>query len=257
MRPRRLQVRRVNICRFPAAGCSLIPRPTISLDSDLRTCIRSDRRGGTRYVQTKEWRRWGREGSPWGDRSGRWSKEGTLVGPSQDAGGPYGPVSMVGPCGPPASPVVHKYLNTQPLVPNQGLDSSDPDSYHRCCFHSLGEVEEVVSVARWSVYTALIPRGGNRRSFLPRTRPPFPPPPGRPYPRPHRGGCCVRPCPSPRIRELCRVGCRFQASGMPEYPGTPPAPISPPRDRRSRRLWGIRNGRLAQWSPFGPVQLPR
>ena len=41
-----------------------IPRPTISLDSDLRTCIRSDRRGGSRYVQRKEWRRWGREGSP-------------------------------------------------------------------------------------------------------------------------------------------------------------------------------------------------
>jgi len=44
-----------------------LPRSTISLDSDLRTCIRSDREGGSRYVQRKEWRRWGREGSPWGD----------------------------------------------------------------------------------------------------------------------------------------------------------------------------------------------
>ena len=89
-----------------------------------------------------------------------------------------------------------------------------------------GRATGVSSVARWSVYTALTPRGGNRRSFQPRTRPPFPPPPGRPYPRPHRGRRCVRPCPSPRIRELCRVGCRFQAPGIPEYPGTPPAPIS-------------------------------
>ena len=67
-----------------------VPRPTISLDSDLRTCIRSYRRGGTGYVQRKEWRRWGREGSPWGDRSGpsgRRSREGPLVGPSQDDGG--------------------------------------------------------------------------------------------------------------------------------------------------------------------------
>jgi len=31
----------------------------------------------------------------------------------------------------------------------------------------------------------------------------------------------------------------------------------PLRDRKSRRLWGIRNGRLAQGSPFGPVQLSR
>ena len=42
------------------------PRPTISLDSDLRNCIRSYRRGGTRDVQRKKWRRWGREGSPEG-----------------------------------------------------------------------------------------------------------------------------------------------------------------------------------------------
>ena len=41
-----------------------LPRPTISLDSDLRTCIRSYKRGGTGYVQRKEWGRWGREGSP-------------------------------------------------------------------------------------------------------------------------------------------------------------------------------------------------
>ena len=74
--------------------------------------------------------------------------------------------------------------------------------------------------------TSLTPRGGNRRSFPPRSRPPFPPPLSRPYPRPRRGRRCVRLCPSPRIRELCRVGCRFQASGMPEYPGTPPAPLS-------------------------------
>ena len=40
--------------------------------------------------QRKEWRRWGREGSPWGDRSGpsgRGTREGPLVGPSQDDGG--------------------------------------------------------------------------------------------------------------------------------------------------------------------------
>ena len=51
---------------------------------------------------------------------------------------------MAGPYVPPASPVVHKYPNNQSLVPNQGLDSADPDSYHCCCFHSLGEVEEEV-----------------------------------------------------------------------------------------------------------------
>ena len=35
---------------------------------------------------------------------------------------------MAAPYGPPASDVVHKYLNKQSLVPNQGLDSADPDS---------------------------------------------------------------------------------------------------------------------------------
>ena len=35
---------------------------------------------------------------------------------------------MAGPYGPRVSDVVHKYLNNQPLVPNQGLDSADPDS---------------------------------------------------------------------------------------------------------------------------------
>ena len=46
------------------------PRPTISLDSELRNSVRSYREGGSRYVQRKERRRWGREGSPEGDRSG-------------------------------------------------------------------------------------------------------------------------------------------------------------------------------------------
>ena len=41
-----------------------LPRPTISLDSDLRSCMRSYRRGGSRHVQRKKWGRWGREGSP-------------------------------------------------------------------------------------------------------------------------------------------------------------------------------------------------
>ena len=40
------------------------PRPTISLDSDLREYMRSYRRGGSGYVQRKEWSSWGREGSP-------------------------------------------------------------------------------------------------------------------------------------------------------------------------------------------------
>ena len=53
-------------------------------------------------------------------------------------------VSMAGPYGPVESEVFHKYLNNQSLVPNQGLDSADPDSYHCCCFHSFGAVEEVV-----------------------------------------------------------------------------------------------------------------
>ena len=35
---------------------------------------------------------------------------------------------MASPYGPPASDVFHKYLNNQSLVPNQGLDSADPDS---------------------------------------------------------------------------------------------------------------------------------
>ena len=51
---------------------------------------------------------------------------------------------MAGPYGPPASDVIHKYLNNQSLVPNQSLDSADPDSYHCCCFHSFGAVEEEV-----------------------------------------------------------------------------------------------------------------
>ena len=55
-----------------------------------------------------------------------------------------GRISMAGPYGPPASDGVHKYLNNQSLVSNQGLDSADPDSYHCCCFHSLGAVEEEV-----------------------------------------------------------------------------------------------------------------
>ncbi len=41
-------------------------------------------------LQRKEWRRWRREGSPCGDRSGRtcrWSREGLVVGPSQNDGG--------------------------------------------------------------------------------------------------------------------------------------------------------------------------
>ena len=49
---------------------------------------------------------------------------------------------MAGPYDPPASDFVHKYLNNQSLVPNQGLDSADPNSYHCCCFHSFGEVDE-------------------------------------------------------------------------------------------------------------------
>ena len=40
------------------------PRPTISLDSDLREYMRTYRRGGSGYVQRKEWSSWGREGSP-------------------------------------------------------------------------------------------------------------------------------------------------------------------------------------------------
>ena len=35
---------------------------------------------------------------------------------------------MAGPYGSPASHVFHKYPNNQSLVPNQGLDSVDPDS---------------------------------------------------------------------------------------------------------------------------------
>ena len=41
-----------------------VPRPTISLDSDLREYMRSYKRGGSGYVQRKEWSSWGREGSP-------------------------------------------------------------------------------------------------------------------------------------------------------------------------------------------------
>ena len=51
---------------------------------------------------------------------------------------------MAGSYGPPASDVFHKYLNNQSPVPTQGLDSSDPDSYHCCCFQSFGAVEEEV-----------------------------------------------------------------------------------------------------------------
>lgn len=36
--------------------------------------------------------------------------------------------------------------------------------------------------------------------------------------------------------------------GMPERPGTHCRTDFPLRDRRSRRLWGIRNGRFALWS---------
>ena len=39
-----------------------------------------------------------------------------------------GSVSIAGSYGPPASDFFHKYLNNQPLVPNQGIDSADPDS---------------------------------------------------------------------------------------------------------------------------------
>ena len=42
--------------------CPGLPRPTISLDSELRNSVRSYREGGSRDVQRKEWRRWGREG---------------------------------------------------------------------------------------------------------------------------------------------------------------------------------------------------
>ena len=42
----------------------VFPRPTISLDSDLREYMRTYRRGGSGYVQRKEWSSWGREGSP-------------------------------------------------------------------------------------------------------------------------------------------------------------------------------------------------
>ncbi len=59
---------------------------------------------------------------------------------SSDAGS----LSIALPYSSPASPVVHKYLNNQSLVPNQGLDSADSDSYHCCCFHSFGAEEEVV-----------------------------------------------------------------------------------------------------------------
>ena len=45
-----------------------------------------------------------------------------------DSFSPSPRVSMASPYGPPASDVVHKYLNNQSLVPNQGLDSADPDS---------------------------------------------------------------------------------------------------------------------------------
>lgn len=55
-----------------------------------------------------------------------------------------GRVSMASPYGPPASDAFHKHLNNQSLVPNQSLDSADPDSYHCCCFHSFGADEEEV-----------------------------------------------------------------------------------------------------------------
>ena len=44
---------------------------------------------------------------------------------------------------------------------------------------------------------------------------------------------------------------------MPEHPGTRSWTDFPLRDRRSRRLWGNQNGRLAQWSQFGPGQPSR
>ena len=45
---------------WPVSFCIGLPRPTISLDSDLGNSMRSYRRGGSRYVQRKECGRWGR-----------------------------------------------------------------------------------------------------------------------------------------------------------------------------------------------------
>ena len=74
--------------------------------------------------------------------------------------------------------------------------------------------------ARWSDPTLLTPRGGNRRSFLGRSRPGFPAPMGRSSPWRHRSRRGVRRCPAPGILELCRAGCHFRVPGMPEHSGT-------------------------------------
>ena len=63
---------------------------------------------------------------------------GAIAPPSPDRGGRLEKERAAGPYSPLASDAAHKYLDIQSLVPNQGLDSADPDSYHRCCFHSLG-----------------------------------------------------------------------------------------------------------------------
>ena len=68
----------------------------------------------------------------------------TAFGPVNYFSGKARPVSIGDPYGPPVSHLVHKYLHNQSLDPNQGLDSADPDSYHCCCFHGFGGVEEEV-----------------------------------------------------------------------------------------------------------------
>ena len=87
-------------------------------------------------------------------------------------------------------------------------------------------------VARWSVYTALTSRGGNRRSILPRPRPPFPPPTGGSSPLRDRGRHGVRRCPDRHHRWL--AGGRSLPGRFPFVARYPELKPPPGRSRKCR-----------------------
>ena len=61
----------------------------------------------------------------------------------------------------------------------------------------------------------------------------------------------------PESLSFAWAGRHFRVPGMPEHSGTRCWTDFPLRDRSSRRLLGNRNGRRAQWSPFGRGQPAR
>ena len=112
---------------------------------------------------------------------------------------------MAGPYGPPASDVVHKYPQNQSLVPNQGLDSANPDS----------------------IPSLLLPQPWRRGGGCERTSPSgigtrhgvaFPGRGGSGSRRDSGSGTGAQPEPARRARRGSGAGAATRSAGEPAYP---------------------------------------